>query len=346
MSFIDHVLQPPSYGWQNEKGELIKPSNKQLIAELLLRINIFRSKKNWIALVGWFWVWCLIPFFIIFLVKFFSWGLLLLAIGYGMVVMSTHGTIWYHRYCTHRSYKFRNNFWRFVTQNLVVKVIPEEIYVVSHHVHHKKSDNPGDPYNTSAGLLYCFLADTNHQPIAKDMNEADYKKTTGFLNHTGIKMNSYKNYQKWGSIAHPFQTACLWIFNWTLWYSIFYLIGGHSLACALFSGAAIWVVGVRTFNYTGHGKGEDKHRDGLDYNRNDMSVNQYRPGLLSGEWHNNHHLYPNSARSGFLKYQLDFAWCYIYALYKMGAVSSYQDSKKQFYEEYYNPSLEVKKDTI
>jgi stearoyl-CoA desaturase (delta-9 desaturase) len=73
-----------------------------------------------------------------------------------------------------------------------------------------------------------------------------------------------------------------------------------------------------------------------------MSVNQYRPGLLSGEWHNNHHLFPNSARSGFLKYQLDFAWCYIYMLYKIGAVSSYQDSKKQFMDEYYNPSLTEK----
>ncbi|HWZ22575.1 MAG TPA: fatty acid desaturase, partial [Cytophagaceae bacterium] len=148
MSFIDHVLQVPSYGWQNEKGELIKPSNKQLYRELFSRINIFNSKKNWIALVGWFWVLCLMPFFLLFVFKFFNWWFLLLGITYGMVVMGTHGTIRYHRYCTHRAYTFKNNFWRFFTQNLVIKVIPEEIYVVSHHVHHTKSDNPGDPYNT------------------------------------------------------------------------------------------------------------------------------------------------------------------------------------------------------
>ncbi len=346
MSFIDQVLQVPSYGWQNEKGELIKPSPKQLLKELFFRINIFQSKKNWIALVGWFWVVCLIPFASFFFFKYFTWWLFLAGFTYGMLIMSTHGTIWYHRYCTHRAYVFRNNFWKFFTQNLVVKVIPEEIYVVSHHVHHTKSDCPGDPYNTAAGFLYVFLADTNHQPIAKDLNESNYKKATAYLKHTGIKINSYLQYKKWGSIAHPFHTACLWVFNWTMWYSIFYLIGGHALACALFTGSMVWVVGVRSFNYSGHGKGEVKHKDGVDFNRKDLSVNEYRPGFLAGEWHNNHHLFPTSARAGFLKYHLDTAWCYIYFMYKIGAISSYQDSKKQFLDLYYNPSLKGKENTV
>jgi fatty-acid desaturase len=337
MSFIDHILQPPSYRWQNEKGELVKPSPKQLLTELLHRINIFSSKKNWIALAGWFWVLCLIPFAVAFFTNYFNWGLFLLGTVYCFVVMSTHGTIWYHRYCTHRAYKFSHPFWRFITQNLVVKLIPEEIYVVSHHVHHSKSDMPGDPYNASAGFLYCFLADTNHQPIHKDMNEEDYNKVTLFLNHTGIKMNSYAQYRKWGSIGSIYYTALHWVLNWAFWYTAFYLVGGHALACALFTGAMSWVVGVRTFNYNGHGKGKDQRRDGLDYNWKDKSVNQYQPGLLSGEWHNNHHLFPNSARAGFLPSQIDTAWCYIYLLYKIGGVSSYNDAKSQFYKQYYIP---------
>lgn len=337
MPFIDRVLQEPSYGWQNEKGELIKPSPRQLFRELVLRINVFKSKKNWLALVGWFWVLCLIPLMITFFFTMFSWGYFVLGFVYCMVIMSTHGTIWYHRYCTHRAFKFTNKFWRFLTQNLVIKLIPEEVYVVSHHVHHSKSDQPGDPYNASAGFLYCFLADTNHQQIAKDLNEADYKRVTGFLSHVGMKINSYKEYQKWGSVTHPLPTAIHWIVNWIFWYGVFYLIGGHQLACALFTGAGIWVVGVRSFNYTGHGSGKDKRREGLDFNRKDFSVNQYRPGFLSGEWHNNHHLYPSSARSGFLRYQLDLAWVYIYTLYKIGGVSSYHDSKKQFMKDYYLP---------
>jgi fatty-acid desaturase len=344
MPFIDYVLQEPSYGWQNEKGILVKPSPKELLVELFFRINIFESKKNWVALAGWFWVICLLPFLFTFIFYYFNWWLLLLTIFYSMVVMGTHGTIWYHRYCTHRAFKFRNDLWRFITQNLVIKLIPEEIYVISHHVHHSKSDQPGDPYNTAAGFLYCFLADTNHQPISKILDEKSYKRVTGFLNHTGIKINSYQQYQKWGSAAHPLRTISLWIFNWAFWYSAFFFMGGHALACALFSGALIWVVGVRSFNYNGHGKGHLKHREGLDFNANDMSINQYRPGLLAGEWHNNHHLFPGSARSGFLPYQLDFAWCYIYFLYRIGGVTSYHDSKKQFYEQYYLPYKNTKQE--
>jgi sn-1 stearoyl-lipid 9-desaturase len=343
MSFIDRVLQPPSYGWENEKGELVKPSKKTLVLELLSRMNVFKTKKNWSAAVGWFWVWCLIPFMVLFFVKYFSWLYLAAMLLYGMTIMSTHGTIWYHRYSTHRAYKFKNKFWRFFTQNLVVKLIPEEIYVVSHHVHHSKSDKPGDPYNAQGGFIYCFLADTNHQPIAKDLSEEDYIRTTKFLTHTGIYINSYKQYQTWGSVMNPWVTMLHWVLNWGFWGTVFYLIGGPGLVCALFSGAMLWVLAVRTFNYQGHGAGEDKRQDGIDFNRKDLSINQSRPGLLGGEWHNNHHLYPSSARSGFLPYQFDSAWCYIYLLYKIGAIESYHDSKQQFFKDYYYPAQEALK---
>src|SRR5690606_8654990 len=104
--------------------------------------------------------------------------------------------------------------------------------------------------------------------------------------------NTYEDYREWGSIADPFYTAGLWILNWSFWYATFFLIGGHALACALFSGAMFWVVGVRAFNYTGHGNGKEKHQDGIDFDRSNLSINQLRPGLFAGEWHNNHHLFP------------------------------------------------------
>jgi sn-1 stearoyl-lipid 9-desaturase len=338
MSFIDQVLQQPSYGWEDANGELIQPSKKQIVREMFSRMNIFASIKNWSAFIGWFWVLCLIPFVVVFITFYFKWYFVVASLLYGMIFMSTHGTIWYHRYSTHRAFKFKNSFWRFLTQNLVVKLIPEEIYVVSHHVHHSKSDKPGDPYNAQGGFLYCFLADTNHQPISKDMTEEEYIRTTKFLTHTGIYINSYKQYKKWGSVGHPLPTAIHWLLNWAFWYTTFYLIGGHGLACALFTGSLLWVLAVRTFNYQGHGRGKDMRRDGVDYNRRDMSINQSRPGLLGGEWHNNHHLYPNSARAGFLPGQWDNAWAYIYLLYKIGGVESYRDSKAQFLEDYYRPN--------
>lgn len=78
-------------------------------------------------------------------------------------------------------------------------MIPEEIYVVSHHVHHAKSDQPGDPYNASGGFLYCFLADVNHQPIAKSLSEKDYSHREIGYNlgitegNVRVKLNRAKN---------------------------------------------------------------------------------------------------------------------------------------------------------
>ncbi|KIC96225.1 fatty acid desaturase [Flavihumibacter solisilvae] len=334
MSFIDNILQKPSYGWKNEKGELVIPSTRELFTEALNRVNVFKSRKNWISMISWFMIVCMIPFIVLFVAKHFSWPLFICAAVYSLIIMGTHGTIWFHRYCTHKSYKFSHPVWRFFTQNLVIKTFPEEIYVLSHHVHHAKSDLPGDPYNSNGGLLYCMLSDVNHQSIARDLSEKDYYKAAGLLAHTGVQTNSYKGYQEWGSVATPSYTILLWVLNWAFWYAAFYLLGGHALACALFSSAMLWFIFVRAFNYTGHGKGEKMHVDGLDFDRSNLSINQTRPGLFTGEWHNNHHLYPGSARAGFLPYQLDLAWIFIFSMYKMKLVSSYHDSKKEFLQKY------------
>ena len=334
MRFIDKVLQEPSYGWFDSSGNLVVPSSKALFKEAFCRINIFHSRKNWMSLINWLVTACMFPFFLLFILKYFSLGLLCCAILYGMVVMGIHATLWYHRYCTHKAYKFSNRVWRFLMQNLVIRTFPEEIYVVSHHVHHAKSDKPGDPYNSKGGLLYCMLADVNHQSISKDLTEHEYSKAVDLISHTGIILNSYKKYLKWGSVSNPVATVALWILNWMFWYTILYLASGPGLACASFSAAMFWFIFVRAFNYTGHGSGKDKRVDGIDFDRRNLSVNQLRPGLLCGEWHNNHHLYPRSARSGFLAFQLDVPWICIFLLFKIGVVSSYRDNKKDFLKKY------------
>src|SRR6218665_3723435 len=290
MAFIDRILQEPSYGWANEQGELIRPSLKTLWMEAFKNVNVFRCKKNWILGTGWLMIACMMPFFVFFLVQHISWPLMAAFVLYAMVIMGTHGTIWFHRYCTHKAYAFRHPIFRIITQNLVIKTFPEETYVISHHVHHAKSDKPGDPYNPQGGLMYCMLSVESHQGIAKDLSDEDYKRVSGFMAHTGVWINSYEQYKKWGSVARPVYTIGIWLLNWAFWYGIFFLLGGHALACTLFSAAMFWFVLVRAFNYTGHGKGEVKHVDGIDFDRRNLSVNQMRPGLLAGEWHNNHHL--------------------------------------------------------
>jgi stearoyl-CoA desaturase (delta-9 desaturase) len=131
-----------------------------------------------------------------------------------------------------------------------------------------------------------------------------------------------------------------YVLNWAFWYGVFFAVGGHALATALFGASFFWAFGIRTFNYDGHGGGRDARRTGHDFNRNDLSINQMWPGYVAGEWHNNHHLYPTSARSGFLPHQLDVAWSFIRALRWMGAVTHCRDSKADFYRDHYEPYLE------
>jgi sn-1 stearoyl-lipid 9-desaturase len=341
MPFLARVLQAPSYGFsQNE--ELVIPTRKTLLREFFSRINFFADKRNWIAAFSWAATLAFAVPLAVFLFHYFSLPLLAAAFLYSMVVLGTHGTIWYHRYSTHRAFQFSHPFYRFIVKNLVVKIIPDELYVVSHHVHHLMSEKPGDPYNVNGGWLYCFLADAIHQPIARDLNEHDYGRVVEMMAHTGIRINSYEQYRRWGSVCHPLYTTIHFALNWIFWYSAFYFMGGHALATCLFGACGVWGIGVRTFNFDGHGAGKDKRQDGIDFYRKDHSINQLWPGLVTGEWHNNHHLFPNGARAGFLPYQLDYAWWGILVLKSFGGVTSYRDYKDQFYSRYYNPYLEQK----
>ena len=352
MSISDFILEVPSYGWADENGKFIKPTFNQLFSEFLRKINVFKDIRNYLPFLGWFWILCLSPFFLLFFFKYFTFGLLITGFIYGMVIMGSHGTFWYHRYSTHRAFTFKNDFWKFIGQHLVVKVVPEEVYVLSHHIHHEKSDTPGDPYNAFGGFFYCFFADTNHQSINKNLTEEQYAQAIKLMDHTGCKINSYEDYKKYGSVVSPSYILLSWVLNWTFWGAVFYFLGevlhvsggGMGLLTACFAGTFVWAVGIRTFNYEGHAKGKGAKGWGkTDFNRKDYSINQLWPGFVAGEWHNNHHLYPTGARSGFLGHQIDIPWYIVNIFNWVGGISEYKDYKKQFLENYYLPFKETGK---
>lgn len=338
MTFLQRVLEPPSYGFERD-GALHVPGHREILGEFLRRLNLLSSRKNWLALFGWVATLSLAVPLWLFLRYHFSIWLLALGFLYSMVFLGSHGTFWLHRYCTHRAFQFRHPFYRTVLRNLAIKIVPEETYVISHHVHHQFPERPGDPYNPHAGWLYCFLADVNHQGIRRDLDEKEYAQLRKLMTHTGVRLNTYEQYKKWGSLCHPAFAIGHFALNWVFWYGAFWLIGGAPLALALFGSAGVWGIGVRTFNYEGHGRGVDRRRDGIDFNRRDLSINQLWPGLVAGEWHNNHHLFPNGARSGFLPYQIDLPWYLIRGLSGIGIVSQYKDFKVEFFRDHYGPYL-------
>ena len=340
MCFLKTVLEPPHYGFADSNGKFIKPTPRQILKEFFGRMNFVKDRRNWLGAFSWFMTFLFVIPFVIFFTQYLTFKLFLVGFIYSMVCMGTHGTLYLHRYGTHRAYKFSSAFWVQICRNWVLKVIPEEIYIVSHHVHHKYSEEAGDPYNVHGGWLYCFMADAVHQPIARNLSANDYARVARMVEHTGVKTNSYEQYQRWGSVCHPVRTIAHYFLNWSAWFGVFYLIGGIPLAMAIFGMAGVWAFGVRTFNYEGHGRGVDKRRDGIDFNRSDMSINQVWPGYVAGEWHNNHHLYPSSATNWFLPYQFDGAYLVIKMWHKLGIVSSLRDDSRDFKNKYILGNIE------
>jgi fatty-acid desaturase len=334
--FLKRALQEPSYGWSRD-GKLYVPSRTEILREWCGRMNLFQSRKAWLSVMVWGFMLLLFPFGAVFLLKYFSWKLMLAGFLYSMVWIGAHGTVYLHRYGTHQAFTFTNRYYRFVCKNLSLKIVPEEVYIVSHHVHHAYSDQPGDPYNAQAGWWYCFLAGDLHQRINQDLSPKDYAHVSGLLKHTGMRLNSYEQYQRWGSVTHPFGLFVHYVLNWAFWYGAFYLLGGHALATALFGWAAVWAIGIRAHNYDLHAGGKDKRRHGVDFDRTSLSINALWPGLVAGEWHNNHHLFPASVRAGFLPWQLDISYGFIWFYRLIGGVKSWRDFHDRFYKQYYLP---------
>ena len=339
--FFQQILEPPKYGYE-KNGKLYRPNKGEIFAEFFSRLNIFKSRKSWLSFWSWSMAVLLVLPFVLFFTQHFSWPLFAAAFVYGMILMGSHGTLYLHRFGTHRAYKVKNPLVLFFIRNLVIKIIPEEIYVVSHHVHHRYSEKPHDPYNVHCGWLYCFLADVTHQPIHLSLSEGNYAKLRALVKHMGITVNTYEQYQRWGTLCHPLRTVFHYVLNWSFWFGAFFLIGGLPLAIAIFAGAGTWAIGIRTFNFDGHGAGKDKRQDGIDFNREDWSINQVWPGYVAGEWHNNHHLYPSGARSGFMNYQIDLPWYFISCLEKFGLLHSVNDPKAEFIEKHLRPFRKMK----
>src|SRR6185295_4262482 len=138
---------------------------REILREFFKRLNVFKDRKNWLAFWGWFSNLSLLSLLPVFFAKYCSIPLTLLGFFYSMVICGSFGTLWFHRYGTHRAFSYRYDWFRNIIRNSVIKIIPDEIYIISHYVHHQISEKAGDPYNVHAGFLYCFLADVNHQPI-------------------------------------------------------------------------------------------------------------------------------------------------------------------------------------
>ena len=338
--FVRTVLRQPTYGWVSATN---RPSDATIRGEFLRRLDPRAGRHQWLPITVWTVNALFLATLLVYLVGFFTWSSLAVGVAYAFLFLPQYGTFYFHRYGTHRAWRFAHPAFAFLAKHAAIRVIPEEVYIVSHHVHHTLADADGDPYDPRGGWWYCFLADVNHQAIATDLDADDHARARGLLSHLFIGANDYAGYQRWGSIVHPAALAADLLLNWLFWAGLLTLVGGPSLALAVFGCTTFWLWGIRNFNFLAHGRGGDERREGEDFHRADLSVNRTLSAWLASEWHNNHHLFPRSARAGFLPYQLDVVWWTVRALAAVGIIASYRDDTERFYVEHYRPWLESRR---
>ena len=229
----------------------------------------------------------------------FSWSnLAVLLIGNWIVGSLGVGLGW-HRLLTHRS--FRAPKWlEYVLSTLATMSMqdPPDKWIATHRMHHAFVDTDKDPHSARSGFWWpqigWVLLGTSQDHDAATMQKyvPDLLKDKG---HVLISRFFYV----------PIILSAILLFA----------IGGWTMV--VWGVAARVVVGWHTtwfVNSLSHLYGKRPHDTG------DLSTNNWFVALLTfGEgWHNNHHMWPTSARHGLKWYQLDMNWITIRILAKLG----------------------------
>ncbi len=225
-------------------------------------------------------------------------------------------TIGYHRLLSHRSFKcpkLVEYFW-VVGGYLAFEGSPIW-WTAIHRTHHRYTDTALDPHSPRYGLKNAFYGwmtkKTYPDYIDPELQCPDLMKDPvyRFLDQGG----------DWGR-AHALTAAAGLLYRVGLW-SVF---GWRVALASLLAGLAVqqipFLLNVAC------------HIPRLGYKNfvsNDDSVNVWWVALLAhGEgWHNNHHAFPGSARSGLKPQEFDLSWQTLRLLRFVGLVNSVNEAE-------------------
>ncbi len=268
----------------------------------------------------WAIIRVILPYFAVpaVAVAAYHWGIAWYDIGLFLVLVFLSGvgfSVGMHRFFTHHSFK---------TNSLVKTAlgifglsgshINIKEYVAAHRCHHAFPDQPEDPHsphyatpegskNTLVGLLHAhtgwgFSKRLNMpekiQKYASDYHDDDL---VNFLDrhHVAIFI---------GSLLLPAALGALAAWHWQG--AITGFLWGGLLRLFVADQVENWGRGIsHVFGYQPlRAKGH--------------STNHWIAVISMGEWHNNHHAFPNSARQGLEWWQIDVGYYVILILEKLG----------------------------
>ena len=313
------LLVPPTFA----QGEPLsrKPTLREVLVEWVDAVNFFKDSSRLSPALYALYHMAGFAVFLAFLIWHFSVVAILIVLGIACMIATIYNTVWYHRYCSHRAFKFRNIWWArlFLWTNPVC--FREESYVIPHRVHHSKPDQPGDPYGPHLGWLGSYLATESSQRTNRNISEADYLRLAKSLEHVGFVKNTYAGFQQTGSVENVSHYVVKMLFVNLFWSVLAFMVAGWTGVMVWMSGVFLYTFVVRDFNYRGHGGLFGTQPKGLP-------LNQVIYGIIAGEWHGNHHAYPRSARSGLAWWQVDLPYWFIKLMNLCGGVSSYNAPDK------------------
>jgi stearoyl-CoA desaturase (Delta-9 desaturase) len=207
----------------------------------------------------------------------------------------------YHRYFSHRTYK-TSRFFQFLLAVLAMSSSQKGViwWASKHRVHHKLSDQDGDPHDSRRGFWY------SHFGWLYDHTEkTDYSKVRDLARYPELVFLN-----KFWFLPPALLGVSVWL-----------LFGWSGLLIGFFLSTAILWHGTFTINSLSHMLGTQR------YDAGDASTNNWVLAIVTmGEgWHNNHHHFMGSTRQGFYWWEIDLTY---YVLRLLGLVGLVWDIKE------------------
>jgi stearoyl-CoA desaturase (delta-9 desaturase) len=317
------IMEEPAHGWSRDGKSPYRPTVREVLADAIDGIDLRRGRTRVVPFL-WF----------VFYLGTFAATLAYLGRGPRPATLAAlaaavsflsivYNTLWMHRYCSHRAFRFARPWVRqvFLWTNPIF--FREESYALPHHVHHALSDGPGDPYGPHLGRLGSAVSFETEQRTRRAIPEWRYRALVKLVAHIGFPVNSYEDFRRTQSVERVSHFLTRATVAQGLWAAAAFAAGGVEGVLTWYTAVFGFLTLLRDFNWQGHGARraaeEAPNRPGPS-----LARNQAFYGLIAGEWHGNHHLKPRSARAGGPG-QPDAAFAVIRLLHRLGLVASYRE---------------------
>lgn len=233
----------------------------------------------------------MIPFLLAFIISYYIHG-------FGI-------TIGYHRLLAHRSYKCPKfiEYCLIMAGYLVLDGSPIW-WAAVHRVHHSNADTELDPHSPMHGRKHAYFG-WIFDPLPSHID----------LNVQCPDLVTDRFYQILEKGTDPLMLVVAVLFRVFLWMCFGWQVAvGNILASILVLQLPL------VLNLFCHIPAQGYK----NFDTRDDSVNVWWVALLTGGdgWHNNHHAFPGSARSGFAPDEFDLSWEAIKLLRRLGLASS------------------------